>query len=288
MSAISASTTTANPLLINTTISPLTVLAQASQAAAEATIQREVQLVQNDLTNTYNAKITAAENSANPTPAQQAQQDQIDALNQQLSAINSIETQYGTNANIFSDLTTQLQNLQTAASNADSQKFDLALSQANTDLADLQVAGFNPLFQDDGVANLKLSGLGIQSSSSYNLSTSQGQAAALAAITQAQQLVSQSNEVTLLNQNEAGTQAVALNSSISSMTQTLQQLQVTQISQSTQEVANLQQQLQDQLNLIQLNLGQSTQQAQSLEQQAEAEQNLYAPPAPGTVLSIIV
>jgi len=286
MSGISAIPSTPSPLLLNTTISPLTVLTQASQAAANATIQQEVTIVQNDLTNSYNAKIAAAEAEGNPTPAQQAQQTQINNLSQQASAFGNAETLYGTNASVFQDLTTQLTDLQTAASAGNAQNFDVALAQANADLANLQVVGFNPVFEDDGVATLKSTGLGVQPSSYYDLSTAQGQAAALAAIAQAQQSVSQSNQATLLNQNEAGTEVLALNGTISSLNQSLQQSEVEQINQSSQDVANLQQQLQDQLNLIQIELGKSSQQAQALQQQATAVENLYAPPAPGTLLSL--
>lgn len=282
-----ATSLTSSPLLLNTTVSPLTVLSQASAAAAQATIELQLNAIQTTLTNQLNAKIAAAEETGNPTPAEAAQQDQIDSLTQRSSTINTAETQYGTNSNVFADLTQQLATLKTAATASNSQAFDTALANANTDVSNLQVVAFNPLFQDDGVANLKITGLAIQSSSTYDLSTPQGQAAALAAISQAQQVVSQSSATTALNQNEAGTQVLALNNLLSTINANLQQAEVAQITASTQEVSDLQQQLQDQIHLIQLDLGSSTGPAQSLENQATAVQNLYAPPAPGTVLSIL-
>jgi len=282
-----ATSLTTSPLLVNTTVSPLTTLAQASQAAAQATIQLQLNIIETTLTKTYNDKISAAEAEGNPTPTQVDQQNQINQLSQQASAVSAEETGYGTNANIFADLTTELATLRTAATNGDAQGFDTALANANTDVNNLQVVSFNPLFQDDGVANLKITGLGIQSSSAYNLATPQGQTAALAAVAQAQQVVSQSSVTTTLNQTEAGTQVLALNNLISTINSDLQQSEVAEITQSSQKVADLQQQLQDQIHLFELDLGNSTGPAQSLEQQADAVQNLYAPPAPGTLLSIL-
>ena len=281
-----ATSLSTSPLLIDTTISPLRVLSQASQAAVAATVQLQLRIVETDLTNTFNAKIASAEAKGNPTPAQNDQQKQIDSLGRQTTALGAAETQYGTNANVFADLTTQLANLQAAASVGDARTFDTARSDADTDVNNLQVVGFNPLFQDDGVATLKIGGLGIQSSSTYNLGTAAGKAAALAAIAQAQQVVSQSSATTSLNQSEAGTQIVAINSLISTMNNNLQQSEVAQITESTRKVSDLQQQLAIQLHLAELNLGNSAAQAQALGRQAEAEQNLYAPPGPGTLLSL--
>jgi len=272
--------------LVNPATSVLSVLSQVAQNATAALNQQRLQLIQTDLTNSYQTKITAAQALGNPTPAQNAEQAQINTLTEQATVFNTAETQYGTNANVFANMSAQLTTLQTAASAGDSQTFDITLSQAISDVDNLRVVGFNPVFQNDGVATLKGAGLGIRSSSSYNLATSQGKAAALAAIAQAQQQVSASATATTQNQSEAGTQVQALSQIINTLTASLQQSQVAQITESTQQVADLQQQLQNQLHLVELNLGNSSAAVQALRQEQTAVQSLYAAPQPGTLLSL--
>ena len=113
-------------------------------------------------------------------------------------------------------------------------------------------------------AALKNNGFTIQSSASYNLSTPSGQAAATTDVTNAQNLVEAILKLNGNNQTVAASQTTALDGQINAL-QTLQsQQQDSQSQQVAQETAQLQQNMQNQLHLIELNLGTTTQTANML------------------------
>ena len=191
-------------------------------------------------------------------------QQQINTLQAQQKAVSGLETTFGNNGSILSDMTSQLNLMSQAVTNSDGTGFDNSLSALNTDLTILAPPAWNPLFQSDGVAQLKTSGFSIQSSASYDLSSPAGQTAATADVTTAQNLLQNILKINGSNQTVAASESSSLDGKISA----LQTLMSQQQSNATQETTQLAHQLetneQNQLHLIQLNLGKSSQTATML------------------------
>lgn len=235
----------------------ITVLYQAAQNTAALTQNEQLAEISQDLQNQLNRKLAALQDPTDQVSVNYSQ-SQIDALQKQQSAVSALETTFGTNGSILADMTSQLNTMASAASGGDGTGFDNALSALNTDLSILAVPTSNPLFQNDGVNGLKVSGFSIQSSASYNLSTPSGQAAATADVTTAQNLVQGILKINGSNQTVAASQITALNGQINAL-QTLQQQQQTTASQKNQaQIQQLQVNMQNQLHLIELNMGKTT------------------------------
>ena len=166
--------------------------------------QNQSKLVLNQISNTLttrlNNQIAQLESQSSDTTTVELLQSQLNAANTQNSAFTRASTQWLANEKTLSDLTTQLTALNTAAQNGNSSGFDSALGLAQLDVINLNVVSFVPGTQPDGVVNLKLSGLGVQSSATYDLSTPAGQTQAQSDIAKAQSVVSQITNVTLQNQ----------------------------------------------------------------------------------------
>lgn len=242
---------------ISTGPSLITVLYQAAQNAAALTQNQQLAEISQDLQNQLNRKLATLQEPTDQVSVNYSQ-SQINALQKQQSAVSALETTFGTNGNILADMTSQLNTMAQAASGGDGTGFDNALSALNTDLSILAVPTPNPLFQNDGVNGLKVTGFSIQSSASYNLSTPSGQAAATADVTTAQNLVEGILSVNGSNQTVAASQITALNGQINAL-QTLQQQQQTTASQENQkQIQQLQINMQNQLHLIELNMGKTT------------------------------
>ena len=269
-----------------TTTSILNVLTQVALANAAAQESYRFQLIQTQLNKQFQAKVATLQASNDTSSKDDFLKVQISQESQQKAAFSALQTQYGANANILSDITLQIATLQNAAAAGDAAAFDGALGTANADLSYLTVVQDNPAFQPDGVAALKTGGLGVQSSAGYDLSSAAGQAAALADLQNASTLIGQVYSVTASNQTVAGSKTAELDSQISQQNTTLQNDQFNQASSVTLETLKLKQQLATQLHLIELSFANSQSTAASLQQQQLAGQAALAPPAPGTIFSL--
>ena len=265
----------------------MSVLTQTAQDAASAASQQRFAQLQTLLQNQYNAKVAALQaQSTLPTGEEQFLKVQISNLSQQKSIFNTLDTQYGNNLATLGDLASQITALQNAVQAGDSAAFDAALGGANTDVGNLTIVKYNPAVQDDGVTALKINGLGIQSSSAYDLSTPAGQAQALADINAAQQVTSQVASITTVNQAIAGAEVTSLSSQYDSVNSKLQDDQTAAQLAATQQIVTLKAQLQTNLHLAELQFTNSQAAAKSLENQQNNLQAVLSAPPPGTILSI--
>jgi hypothetical protein len=256
------------------TSTALTVLYQMAQNQAALTQNQQLAEISQDLQNQLNRKISSLQTPVDQISVNVSQQ-QITSLQAQQKAVSGLETTFGTNGSLLSDLSSQVNLMSQAATAGNSSAFDNALSAATTDVSDLGVASYNPIFQYDGVSALKTNGLGIQSSASYDLSTAPGQAAATAAVTAAATVVGSILAINGSNQTIAASQLTALDGKISSL-QNLQSLQQNSATQQTQaQIQQLTTNEQNQLHLIQLNLGNTSALATELN-------TILNPPSPVT------
>lgn len=248
---------------IPSALSPFSVLQSISQATASMTQSQQLANIAQDLQNQLNRQLAAIQ----PTVDQVSiniSQNRVNALQAQQKTISTLETQFGNNGSLLADMSNQLNLMTQAINNGDGTSFDNELSALQTDLTDLTPPAWNPIFQADGIAQLKTNGINIQSSATYNLTTPAGQAAATADVTTVQNTLQTIIKINGSNQTVAASQLTALNGQISSL-QNLQFQQQQASSQAVaQQTAQLQQNMQNQLHLIQLNLGKSSQLATAL------------------------
>lgn len=270
----------------SSTTNIMSVLTQTSLDASTAASSKRFQLLSTLLQNQFSAKAAALTADSQPTASENFLQVEISGLSQQKATFSKLQSQYGANIPLLGDLSAQITSAQTAAQNGDSAGFDAFLAAANTDIAGLTVVQANGVLQNDGVTPLKLNGLGVKSSASYDLTTAAGQAAALADLTTAQQAVGQVASQTTINQIIAGGKASALGSQSDSLNNTLQNDQFARQAQAATQTLTLKNQLNTQLHLVELQFSNSQAAAKSLETQQQNLQAVLAPPAPGTTLSI--
>jgi hypothetical protein len=273
------------PTLSTSTTSIMNVLTQAALNNAAAQESYRFQLIQTQLNNQFQEKIAALKASNDTSAKDDFLKVQISYESQQKATFSTLQTQYGANANILADITTQITALQNAASAGDSATFDGALVTANADVSYLVVVQDNPAVQPDGVALLKTSGLGVNSSS-YDLSTTAGRNAALADLLNASNLINQVYSVTTSNQTIAGSQATALDSQLSNLQGTLENDQFNQSATVATKTLQLKTQLNTQVHLIELSFANAQAAGASLQQQELAGQAAQNPPAPGTIFSL--
>lgn len=252
----------------------LSALAQAAQTRAQQSQTLQLALIDNQIQNQLNTKIAALQATPANSTTDVLQADLTNITNTK-NTLTSIESGYSSNSTVIADLQTQLASLNSAAQNGDSTGFDQYLAAANTDVADLQIVSQNPVFQPDGVEALKNSGLGISSSSTYDLSTTTGQAAAEAAVSAAVQTVNQVQTTTGDNITVASSSIDALASQYDTYNTQLQSLQSSQDTDTQTQITNLTNQAQTQEHLIELALGNS----QALAASLLAQEN---PPSPAT------
>src|SRR5579872_948786 len=258
--------------------------AALNQAASQESYR--FNLVQNLLNKQFQQKIATLQANNDTSAKDNFLQVEISQLGQQKSLYNKLQSQYGQNANILSDITNQIVAMQNAASAGDSATFDGALATANADVSYLAVVQDNGTMQPDGVAQLQTSGLGLQSSASYDLSTPEGQAAALADLQNASNLISQVYAATTGNQTVAGSQASALGSQVNTLNGTLENDQFNNAASVTLQTLKLKTQLNTQVHLIQLNFANAQTAGANLQRQQLGLQATLEPPAPGTIFSI--
>ncbi|HWE75319.1 MAG TPA: hypothetical protein VG328_19320 [Stellaceae bacterium] len=252
----------------------LSVLQKISQQTAQLTQQEQLQDIEQDLQNQLNRQLAAITPPVDQVSID-ASQNRINALQAQQKTISGLETTFGTNGNLVSDMTSQLNLMTQAITNGDSMGFDNALSALNTDFTDLTPPAWNAIFQSDGIAQLKNAGITIQSSASYDLSTAGGQAAATADVTALQNTLQNILKVNGGNQTVAASQLTALNGQIGALQSVQLQQQMDSASIVAQQQQTLQTNMQNQLHLIQLAMGN----ASSL---AAAVSSALNPPQPTT------
>ena len=237
---------------------PFAVLQSISQATASMTQSQQLANIAQDLQNQLNRQLAALQPPTDQVSINLSQ-NRINALQAQQKTVSSLETQFGNNGNVLSDMSNQLNLMAQAVTNSDGTAFDNALSALNTDLTDLTPPSWNVLFQSDGIAQLKTNGINIQSSATYDLTTPAGQAAATADVTAVQNQLQTIITLNGGNQTVAASQITALNGQINAL-QSLQLQQQTAQSQAVaQQTAQLQANMQNQLHLIELSLGQANQ-----------------------------
>lgn len=259
-------------------------LASLSAANASSQTNSRLTLIGNDLQAQLNTKVAALQAQAqDPIVTELQQQEQ--SLTTQLNTYQSAEQQIGTNNSVLSDLSLQLSDLAVAAQSGNSSTFDQSLTSAQADVASLQVVGYTPGLQADGITSLKYAGLGIQSSGTYDLSTPAGQAQALAAVQAAQTVVQQITTTSSQNQEITASVQQALQTQISGITTQIGNLQQTELAGAQTQITNLETQEQTEYHLIQLNFGNSTN-AASVLTSLQSETNLAAV-NPGTTLGIL-
>lgn len=243
---------------LSTGSNPLSVLQSIAQSTAQVTQSQQLANISQDLQNQLNRQLAALQQPTDQVSIDLSQ-NRINALQAQQKTVSSLETQFGTNGNLLADMSNQLNLMAQAVTNSDGTAFDNALSALNTDLDDLTPPAWNVLFQSDGIAQLKTNGINIQSSATYDLTTPAGQAAATADVTAVQNQLQTIINLNGGNQTVAASQITALNGQISALQNMQLQQQQAQSQAIAQQTALLQQNMQNQLHLIQLNLGNSSQ-----------------------------
>jgi hypothetical protein len=244
-------------------LNPFGLLASTAQIQAQTTQKIQLAAITNSLQNEVNRKIAVLQGSQDQVSINLTA-SRIKALTAQQGAYSAVQSQYGNNTNNLGDLGQQLIAATVAANNGDNQAFDDAITAANTDLSNLTPATYNAIFQPDGITQLKANGLSVDTAASYDLSTPEGQAAAVAAVTAAANLVQPVSAATSANQTLAGSKVQELNGQVNAL-QTLQsQTQNASSAAITAQIAQLQTNMQNQIHLIQLNLSKTSQLAQSI------------------------
>jgi len=242
---------------------PLSVLQSISQATASVTQSRQLANIAQDLQNQLNRQLAAIQQPTDQVSIN-ISQNRVNQLQAQQKTVSSFETQFGSNGNLLADMTNQLNLMTQAITNSDGTAFDNALSALNTDFTDLTPTAWNPLFQSDGITQLKNAGITIQSSASYDLTTPAGQTAATADVTALQNTLQNIIKINGSNQTVAASQLTALNGQISALQNLQFQQQTAQSQAVAQKTAQLQTNMANQLHLIELSLGQTSQLATAL------------------------
>jgi hypothetical protein len=246
------------------TVSISTLLTSTLTAGAQNQNQLTLNAINNTLTTRLNNQIAQIEAQSSDTTTVQLLQNQLSAAQTQNSSFSQAASQWLGNESFLTDLNTQLTTMSTAAASGDATTFDGALAQAQTDIDDLTVVSYVPGTQPDGVANLKYDGLGVQSSATYDLSTTAGQAQAATDVANAKNLVAQVLSVTTQNQEIATSQSDGLTDDINNLSLQLSQISDNQNNTVQTQISNLQQQEQDQYHVIELALSSSNTNATSV------------------------
>lgn len=277
-------TTSAINSALSTSTALMNKLASVNAATATAKNANTLALIQNTISNQFNQKVTALQDQVQTSSTSVLQQQQTN-LNTQLTTYQNAETAISQNNLVLADLTQQLSTLATAAQSGDSTTFDQTLSAAQTDINDLQAVPFAAGLQPDGTSQLTSTGLGIQSSSTYDLSTSAGQAQALSDVQAAEAQVEQVVSLSTLNQQIAASAQTPLQTQISAISTQINNTQTAQQAAVAAQTATLEQQAQEEYHIIELNLGNDSN-ASSFLSSVENYSSI-ADTQPGTTLSLL-
>jgi hypothetical protein len=234
------------------------VLQTIAQNTAQLTQQQQLNNIAQDLQNQLNRQIAALQPPTDEVSVDQSQ-SRVTALQAQEKVVSGLETTFGNNGNVLADMSNQLNLMAQAVTNSDGTAFDNALSALSTDLTDLTPPAWNPLFQNDGIAQLKTNGINIQSSATYDLTTPAGQAAATADVSAVQTQLQSIIKMNGSNQAVAASKTTALNGQVGALQNMQFQQQTAQSQSIAQQTAQLQTNMQNQLHLIELSLGQTSQ-----------------------------
>jgi hypothetical protein len=265
----------------------MNTLAQIASAGAQTQSQQQLSIIGGRMTAQLNQKIAQLQAQAND-PMIPILQQQSAVLSQQQTSYDTAQRQLVANGGPIDDLDTQLNTMATAAAASDSATFDLALSTANTDLANLNAVQLLPGLQPDGAANLKTNGLGIQSSAGYGLATPAGQTQAAADISAAQTAVSQLSTMTTQNTQVAISVGQALSTQIGALEDQVTSRETSQTTNAVTQIQTLQTRTQTEFHLIELSMG-SAGNTSSMLQDFETAQaaNIAATAAPGSILNLL-
>jgi len=264
----------------------MNVLTQSALDNAAKLTQYRFGLVQQRLQDQFNKKVADLKAAGSDAAVTNFLKVQISAAGAQKAKFDNLRVQSGTNANILTDLQAQIAALQAAASAGDDAGFDAALANANNDISGLAVIPADPALQPDGIERLKTDGLAVKPAAAYGLGTADGQAAALADLNSAQNLIAQIFQITTGNQTVAGSIAQAAEGKRSALNDKLQTVQFNDQTQVAMKTLQLKMQYSTQVHLIELSFANSANAAAALQQQQLAQQQLFGPPTPGTIFSL--
>jgi hypothetical protein len=256
-------------------VSPTNTLAQVATASAQTTAQYELKLIGAQMTAQLNRKLSKLKAQAND-PTLPALQRQVAALNHKKTSYESAQGQLSGNGTITADISTQIATMGTAAGAGDSATFDQALAQIATDLSILSVVQPLPGLQPDNAANLKVNGLGIQSSAAYGLTTAAGKTQAIADLAAAKAIVDQLAATTTQNLLVSAGIGDALNDQVASINNRISSKQQAETTAALAQVHKLQTQTKTQFHLIELAFGNVGQTNTLLQSVAIAESNRAA------------
>ena len=223
-----------------TTPIQVTSLSQAAALGGQQLAQYRLQLVGQQLTAQLNKKIAQLKDQAQDAMLP-VLQGRVTALNNQKGPYTTALDQMSGNTSAISDMKIQLGNASLAASQGDAAGFDQAMAAAQSDVDILGVVPNLPGFQPDGIGNLKLTGLGIQSSSAYDLTTAGGQAQAMADVQGAQNTIDQIFAFTTQNQAIATTISQLIDSQVSNLNDQIGSRQQSEVIDAANQIAQLQQ-----------------------------------------------
>jgi hypothetical protein len=257
-------------------------LSQAAAIGGQQLAQYRLQLIGQQLTAQLNKKIAQLKDQAQD-PMLPILQGRANALNNQKTPYSSALDQMSGNSSALSDMKIQLGNASLAASLGDATGFDQALAAAQSDVDILGVVPNLPGFQPDGIGNLKLNGLGIQSSSAYDLTTAAGQAQAMADIQNTQNEIDQIFTFSTQNQAIATTISQLIDSQVSALNDQVNSRQQSEVIDAANQIAQLQQQTQMQFHLAELAFGSIAQPASVL----DSSQNPLASKGSAPLTSIL-
>ncbi len=277
-------TTSAINTALATSTALLTKLASVNASRASSHNSNTLNLIQTTINNQAATKIAALQVEV-PTADINTLQQQQTSLQKQLSSYQTAEGQISTNNSLLADLSIQLGNLAVAAQAGDSTTFDQTLISAQNDVSELQSVSFAPGLRSDGTAQLQYSGLNIQTSSNYDLSTTAGQTAALNDVQAAEAQVQQVSVLSNLNQSIAASGQTSLQTQISGLSTQISNLQTDAQAQIATQTAQINQQAQEEFHIIEMNLGNSAN-AASIISSSQNYLNIAAA-QPGTTLGLL-
>ena len=247
-----------------TTPTQITSLSQAAAFGGQQLVQYRLQLIGHQLTAQLNKKIAQLKDQAQD-PMLPILQGRVSSLSNQKAPYSTALDQMSGNNSAISDMKIQLGNASLAASLGDASGFDQALAAAQSDVDILGVVANLPGFQPDGIGNLKLNGLGIQSSSAYDLSTAAGQAQAMADIQNAQDAIDQIFAFATQNQAIATTISQLIDSQVADLNDQVSSRQQSEVTDAANQITHLKQQTQTQFHLMELAFGSIAQPASVLD-----------------------
>jgi hypothetical protein len=236
------------------TVSLINQLAQSAVLSAQSAAQLELKVIGARMTAQLNTKLAALKTqSTDPTtvPLQQ----QVTVLNAKGGRYGAAQAQLAANASAISDVKIQLGAMAFAAANGDSAGFDQALAATSGDLNILQIVPSLQGFQPDGIARLTNAGLGVQTSSAYDLSTPAGQAQASADLASAQDVIDQAFATSSQNQSIASNIVNAVAGQVSALNSQIDDRNGSAHTAAVTAATKLQQQVETQFHLLELSMG---------------------------------